>query len=93
MEASVQFPASFLTQFVAVNGTHGDFVLMNRIEVIKGGAFVDRLFDAAPARTSRAIAKSLNDLTKPPYSKAELIDALRLHGAKATAEGLRQVAG
>ena len=25
--ASVQFPASFLTQFVAVNGIHGDFVL------------------------------------------------------------------
>jgi hypothetical protein len=25
--SSVQFPASFLTQFVAVNGTHGDFVL------------------------------------------------------------------
>jgi len=63
------------------------------IEVIKGGAFVDRLFDTAPARVSRAIAKSLSDLTKPPYSKAELVDALRLHGAKATAEGLKQVAG
>ena len=25
---TVQFPASFLTQFVAVNGIHGDFVLM-----------------------------------------------------------------
>ena len=25
--ASVQFPASFLTQFVSVNGMHGDFVL------------------------------------------------------------------
>jgi hypothetical protein len=24
---SVQFPAAFLTQFVAVNGIHGDFVL------------------------------------------------------------------
>jgi hypothetical protein len=60
------------------------------IEVIKAGAFLDRLFDAAPARTSRAIAKSLSDLTKPPYSKAELVDALRLHGAKATADGLAQ---
>ena len=58
------------------------------IEVIKGGAFVDHLFDAAPARVSRAIAKSLSDPTKPPYSKAELVDALRLHGAKATAAGL-----
>jgi hypothetical protein len=60
------------------------------IEVIKAGAFVDRLFDAAPIRVSQAIAKSLSDLTKPPYSKAELVDALRLHGAKATADGIAQ---
>ena len=60
------------------------------IEVIKSGAFLDSLFVAAPARTSRSIAKSLSDLTKPPYSKAELVDALRLHGAKATADGLAQ---
>lgn len=58
------------------------------IEVIKAGAFLDRLFSAAPHRTSQAIAKSLNDLTKPPYSKAELVAALRLHGAKATAKGI-----
>ncbi|MCW2314458.1 hypothetical protein [Rhodoferax antarcticus] len=63
------------------------------IEVIKAGAFVDLLFDAAPARASQAIAKSLSDLTKPPYSKTELMAALRLHGAKATADGLGQVAG
>ena len=63
------------------------------IEVIKAGAFVDRLFAAAPTRVSRAIAKSLSDLTKPPYTLAELVAALRLHGAKATAEGLKQVAG
>jgi len=63
------------------------------IEVIKAGAFLDRLFNAAPARTSQAIAKSLSDLTKPPYSKAELAAALRLHGAKATAGGLERAAG
>ena len=63
------------------------------IEVIKAGAFVDRLFAAAPTRVSRAIAQSLSDLTKPPYTLAELVAALRLHGAKATAEGLKQVAG
>ena len=61
------------------------------IEVMKGGAFVDRLFDAAPVRVSQAIAKSLSDLSKPPYSRAELVAALRLHGAKSTAEGLNQV--
>ena len=63
------------------------------IEVIKAGAFVDRLFDAAPARVSQAISKSLSDLTKPPYTVAELMAALRLHGAKASAAGLQQVAG
>lgn len=63
------------------------------IEVIKAGAFLDRLFDAAPFRTSQAIAKSLSDLTKPPYSKAELVAALRLHGAKAAADGLERTGG
>ena len=63
------------------------------IEVIKAGAFLDQLFDAAPARASQAITNSLSDLTKPPYTAAELVAALRLHGAKATAEGLKQVAG
>jgi hypothetical protein len=63
------------------------------IEVIKDGAFLDRLFDTAPARTCMAIARSLSDLKKPPYSKAELVAALSLHGAKLTAEGLRQFAG
>ncbi len=58
------------------------------IEVIKAGAFLDRLFEAAPVRTCQAIAKSLSDLTKPPYTVAELVAALRLHGAKATADGL-----
>ncbi|MDD2810668.1 hypothetical protein [Rhodoferax sp.] len=63
------------------------------IEVIKAGVFVDRLFDAAPARVSQAIVKSLSDLTKPPYTVAELVAALRLHGAKSTAVGLKKVAG
>ena len=54
----------------------------------KSGTFLDRLFNAAPARTSQAIAKSLSDLLRPPYSKAELVAALGLHGVKATADGL-----
>ena len=60
------------------------------IEVIKAGAFLDRLFEAEPVRTRQAIAKSLSDLTKPPYTLAELVAALRLHGAKATADSLAQ---
>jgi hypothetical protein len=61
------------------------------IEVIKAGAFLDRLFEAEPQRTSHAIAKSLGDLKKPPYSKAEMVSALRLHGAKAMADGLKKM--
>ena len=58
------------------------------IEVVKAGAFLDSLFAAAPQRTSRAIAKSLSDLKKPPYSKEEMLAALRLHSAKGLAAGL-----
>lgn len=61
------------------------------IEVIKAGALLDRLFGVAPRRTVQAITKSLNDLQEPPYSRAELAAALRLHGAKATADGLDKV--
>ena len=63
------------------------------IEVVKAGAFLDRLFGVAPRRTIQAITKSLNDLQKPPYSRAELVAALCLHGARVTAEGLAATAG
>jgi hypothetical protein len=58
------------------------------IEVIKAGAFLDRLFEADPQRTGQAVAKAVNDLKQPPYSMEEMLAALRLHGAKATADGL-----
>lgn len=58
------------------------------IDVVKAGNFVDRLFQAGPKRTSRAVAKALKDLQKPPYSMKEMLAALRLHGAKATADGV-----
>lgn len=61
------------------------------IEVIKAGALLDRLFGLAPLRTIQAIAKSVNDLQKPPYSRTDLAAALRLHGANATADGLNKV--
>ena len=60
------------------------------MDVIKAGSFLDRLFEADPQRTSHAIAKALNDLKKPPYSMKEMLAALRLHGAKATADGLER---
>ena len=88
-------PALHKVMIVSDNTTHLAVADTSKlgIEVIKAGAFVDRLFDAAPARVSQAIAKSLSDLTKPPYTLAELVAALRLQGARATAAGLKQVAG
>jgi polysaccharide pyruvyl transferase WcaK-like protein len=57
-------------------------------DVSKAGAFLDRIYQHAPARTRQALAKSLVDLKNPPYSRAELVAALRLHGAIASANGL-----
>jgi len=58
------------------------------IDAVNAGAFLDSLFAAAPQRTAKAIAKSISDLKKPPYTRDEMMDALRLHGAKALATGL-----
>ena len=58
------------------------------IEVVKAGAFLDSMFKAEPQRSIQAISKSLSDLKKPPYSRQEMLAALRLHGARATAAGL-----
>jgi len=58
------------------------------IEVVKAGAFVDGMFEAEPQRSIHAISKSLSDLKKPPYSRQEMLAALRLHGARVTAAGL-----
>lgn len=60
------------------------------IEVIKAGAFLDRLFEADSHRCCQAILKSISDLKKPPYTREEMLSALRLHGARTTATGLAQ---
>lgn len=49
------------------------------IEVIKAGAFLDRIFEMAPLQMTRAISRSRSDLQNPPYSKDEMLAALRLH--------------
>lgn len=58
------------------------------IEVVKAGAFLDRMFEAEPQRSVRAISKSISDLKKPPYLREEMLAALRLHGARATVRGV-----
>ena len=54
------------------------------IEVIRPGAFVDLLFQAAQDRVSDALEQTVSDLTTPPYTKSDLLGSLSLHGAKAT---------
>ena len=54
------------------------------IEVIRPGAFVDLLFQAAQNRVSEALEQTVSDLTSPPYTKDDLLGSLSLHGAKAT---------
>ena len=53
------------------------------IEVIRPGAFVDLLFQAAQDRVSEALEQTVSDLTSPPYTKGDLLGSLSLHGAKA----------
>ena len=60
------------------------------VDVSKAGVFLDRLCHGAPDRTIRALARSVADLKHPPYAAPELVAALRLHGAAATADGLEQ---
>ena len=58
------------------------------IDVLTAGAFLDQFFAADPRRTGMAIAKAQKELRRPPYSKQEMLAALRLHGAKALVAGL-----
>ena len=53
------------------------------IEVIRPGAFVDLLFQAAQDRVSEALEQTVCDLTSPPYTKGDLLGSLSFHGAKA----------
>lgn len=54
------------------------------IEVIRPGAFVDLLFQAAQDRVAEALEQTVYDLASPPYTKGDLLGSLSLHGAKAT---------
>jgi len=56
------------------------------IAVVSPGAFIDELNKAAPDRVEQALLKTVNDLTTPPFSMADLLGLLDAHGAKATAK-------
>jgi hypothetical protein len=54
------------------------------IEVVSPGKFIDLLFLADKWTVETALGRTLADLRKPPYTRACLLDALALHGAKET---------
>jgi hypothetical protein len=57
------------------------------------GAFIDALHAAAPARVETALGNTIADLKDPPYTAAELLGALALHGAVATVKALSKAWG
>lgn len=54
------------------------------VEVIRPGAFIDKLCAAAPKRVEAALNRAISDLKSPPYTQAQLLGALKIHKAAAT---------
>lgn len=63
------------------------------VEIIRPGAFIDKLCALAPERVEMALSNTVADLKKPPYSKAELLGALDVHGAKSTVRAFLEIWG
>lgn len=55
------------------------------ILVVAPGKFIDSLTQADSARVGSALIRCVNSLKNPRYTRARLLDALQVHGAKATA--------
>ena len=58
------------------------------VTVLKAGAFLDVIHAAQPVQAEQAVLKAVKDLTDPPYSRAELLAALRRHGANQLVDAL-----
>lgn len=54
------------------------------VSVVSPGAFIDSLLKADHRRVRLALEKSIDSLKSPPYTKARLLEVLRIHGAHAT---------
>ena len=55
------------------------------VDVMTPGEFIDTFLTIAKSRVEKALKKAMADLTNPPYTKEQLLAALRLHGANETA--------
>jgi hypothetical protein len=63
------------------------------VAILSPGAFIDALHAAAPARVETALGNTIADLKDPPYTAAELLGALALHGVVATVKALSKAWG
>ncbi len=63
------------------------------VVTLSPGAFVDALHAADPERVQSALTRTFADLKNPPYTAAELLAALSLHGASATVKSLSKAWG
>lgn len=63
------------------------------VVTLSPGAFVDALHMADSERVQRALTRTLADLKNPPYTAAELLAALSLHGASVTVKSLSKAWG
>lgn len=82
-----QFNANDQVYIVSSSLKHLAIADMKRLGVmlIPPGKFIDSLALADSARVGSALDKSVSSLNNPPYTRALLLDALLVHGARATA--------
>jgi hypothetical protein len=58
------------------------------VKVIRAGSFLDAVYGEHPVQTETALLRAVSDLTDPPYTRAELLGAIKGHGAQQLVEGL-----
>lgn len=63
------------------------------IQIVAPGKFIDSLTRADSARVGSALERCVNSLTNPRYTRARLLQALQVHGARATARHFATVWG
>lgn len=58
------------------------------VQVCPAGAFLDVLYVRDAQGFERAAQRTIQSLVSPPFSRAQLLEVLRLYGAHASAQGL-----
>jgi hypothetical protein len=63
------------------------------VKVIRPGPFLDLVCELHPQQTAQAVQQAAQDLKHPPYTMAELLGALQVHGAKGLVKQLSSLWG